>query len=171
MTYKVIDENKQAVDSSEYRSIAISLADCKAKETGKVFRVQEPTGEVTYTAGKRVYSNGVKWLEVKDWPSGNKRVVAIFKVESTNEGERVSRTTIDEFRRESKPKLTAYARKCAIVTGDDGKTYIAELQLDDCISIMQSNLKFKEEMIWWDSSPDRFAAVLALIEGLAPSNA
>jgi hypothetical protein len=77
--------------------------------------------------------------------------VATFTVEQGKKGERVKRVTINpKTNRPNKPKTTTYALKARIVTGDDGKTYIAELTQYGHISIIQSNLQYQEESIGTD---------------------
>ena len=44
------------------------------------------------------------------------------------------------------PKTLTYAKKVRIVDGDDGKTYIAELNVYGHISIMRGDMKFQEEV-------------------------
>ncbi len=106
------------------------------------------------------YSNPQRCAVIKDWPSGMEQVTAIFSVETSKKGERVSRITQSVSGRESKPKLTTYAKKAMIVTGDDERIYIAQLIFDNCVRIAQSNMKFDQETIWAKDS--RFAAILAL---------
>lgn len=108
------------------------------------------------------YSNPKRQLTVENWPGGMERVTAIFTVEALQhrQAERVSRITRSPSGKESRPKLTTYALKVAIVSGDDGKTYIAQLQSTGCISIMQGNLKFEQETIW--PKDERFERVFAL---------
>lgn len=169
MRYDIIDELGNKVDSSEFRSIAIDVAESLARKNAKVYRIQEPSGLVTYETktGVRIYSNPERYLLVPDWPSGNERVSAMFTVETSKKGQRVSRVTTDKYGRESKPKVTTFTKQVAIVTGDDNKTYIAELSPTGIISIVQSNLKFTDEIISRDGSPERYAAVLALIRQAA----
>jgi len=93
------------------------------------------------------YSNPRTSLTVNDWPYGRSRVKAVFEVESTNRGERVSRVTDNPKGGTNKPKKTTYSLKARIVTGDDDRTYIAELSQFGHVTIMQSNLQYQEESV------------------------
>lgn len=72
-----------------------------------------------------------KEAEVRDWPSGKRRVTALFRVEvSENWGERVSRITtkLDSVPESyGKPRRTAYHKKIRIVNGNDGRIYLLGL--------------------------------------------
>lgn len=49
--FKVLDSKGEIVADSEYRSIAMGLANLRAKENpGKVFSLQEPSEQITHTA-------------------------------------------------------------------------------------------------------------------------
>src|SRR6185437_4732438 len=87
------------------------------------------------------YNNPRMSAVIHDWPSGSKRVTARFEIEQTNRGERAVRTTTGE------PKKLTFAKMARIVDGSDGKTYIAEFTSYGFVSIMQSNMKFKQECI------------------------
>jgi hypothetical protein len=79
--------------------------------------------------------------QIENWPSGSRRVTAVFTIESGKKGERAVRVT------EGAAKKLTYATKARIVDGDDGRTYIAELSLYGHISIMQGNMKYQQETI------------------------
>jgi hypothetical protein len=88
------------------------------------------------------YTNPRMSATIENWPSGSKRVTAVFEIEQhPKRGERATRTTTGATK-----KLT-FARKVRIVDGSDGKTYIAELTMYGHISIMRSDMKFSHESI------------------------
>lgn len=108
------------------------------------------------------YSNPRKSATIENWPSGGKRVTAVFTVETKKNKQRVSRITIDELGRESKPKTTTYADQVVIVDGDDGKTYILEYtQMYGLISVMQGTMQYQHETL--GPRDERFETVKALI--------
>ena len=94
-----------------------------------------------------IYSNPKTELTVNDWPYGRNLVKAVFKIESTNRGERVSRVTDNPKGGPNKPKKTTYCLKARIVTGDDGRTYLAELSKYGHVTIMQSNMQYQKESV------------------------
>ena len=103
------------------------------------------------------YSNPRLDATIEDWPSGSKRVKAIFTVERVaGRGERAIRTTTGA------PKVRTYATKARIVDGDDGRTYVAELASYGFVTIMNGNLKFQHEVIY--KTDPRLAEVLALFD-------
>ena len=109
------------------------------------------------------YSNPVKHLEVTDWPYGKFRTHATFMVESAKKGERVSRITVNpKTGRDNKPKKTTFSKLARIVTGEDNRTYIAELSIYNHITIRESNLQYEHEVIH-DNDP-RFADLIKLFE-------
>ncbi len=74
------------------------------------------------------YSNPRRLAKYDDWPIGGKnRGQCKFEVEVNARGERVLKSTTNKHGSWCKPKATTYAKKCAIVDGDDGKTYILQL--------------------------------------------
>lgn len=86
------------------------------------------------------YSNPRTQATIENWPSGSKRVTAVFTIESDpKRGERAVRVTTGA------PKKLTFAVKMRIVDGDDGRTYIAALTSYGHITIHQSNMKFNEE--------------------------
>ena len=87
------------------------------------------------------YSNPRMKAVIQDWPSGSKRVTAIFEIEQSKRGERGVRTT------DGAPKKLTFATKARIVDGSDGRTYIAELTLYGHISIMKGDMKYQHETI------------------------
>ena len=99
------------------------------------------------------YSNPRCHAVVEDWPSGGKRVQAIFRVEATKHGERAIRQTTGA------PKKLTYARKVRIVDGDDGRIYIAHLGDYRHIAIMTGTL-FSHDTVY-ETDP-RYLGILAL---------
>jgi hypothetical protein len=92
---------------------------------------------------------------IENWPSGSKRVTAIFSIEQhPTRGERGVRTTTGA------PKKLIYARKARIVDGDDGRIYIAELTAYGHVTIMCGDMKFHKES-FFERDPG-YAAALAL---------
>lgn len=101
------------------------------------------------------YSNPRTSATIEDWPSGSKRVTAIFTIEQhPKRGERATRQTTGAVK-----KLT-YALKARIVDGSDGRTYIAELTMYGHISIMNGDMKFSKESI--HPRDERYPAIRAL---------
>ena len=94
------------------------------------------------------YSNPRKSVTINDWPySHNKRTTATFTVEEGKGKERAVRVTVNpKTGRINAPKKTTFARKVLFVDGDDGKLYVMN-QVGWGISIMQSNMKYSEEII------------------------
>ena len=91
----------------------------------------------------KTYSNPRLEAVISDWPSGSRRVEARFAIEArAGKGERATRTTTGA------PKVTTFALKTRIVTGDDGRTYIANLTMFGHISIMRGDMQFSEEAIF-----------------------
>lgn len=111
------------------------------------------------------YSNPRMHAEIGNWPmGGTRRGVAIFNVESkAGKGERAVRVTRrDGETRVTSPKALTYARKVRIVDGDDGKTYVLNLTEFGFISVMQSNMQFGQEQVFYDNP--RYAEIRALFE-------
>jgi hypothetical protein len=99
---------------------------------------------------------------IPDWPSGSKRVTAMFHIEQdAKRGERAVRITSGAAK-----KLT-FAKLARIVDGDDGRTYIAEFTIYGHISIMRGDMKFQHEAIF--PHDPRYAEVLELfaLDGVA----
>lgn len=117
-----------------------------------------------------VYTNPRMLAVIPDWPSGQHRVTAMFEIEvDPKRGERGTRRTTDpRTNRTSKPKLLTYAVKARIVDGDDGKTYIAELDRMH-ITIMQSNMQYREESIFMDD-PRYLQYRVALFDAVTTHN-
>jgi len=97
------------------------------------------------------YSNPQTELTVTDWPYGKQRVTAFFKVESGKRGERVTRIIQNPKGGWNKPKKLIYSVKQRIVTGDDGRTYIAKLSIYGNISFMQSDMMYQAESVFSDN--------------------
>ncbi len=88
----------------------------------------------------KIYSNPRREATIENWPSGWRRVVARFCIETGKPGERVCRVTT------GKPKKSTYSDQCAIVDGDDGRTYTLHYgELYGHVNVMQGNMKFSEE--------------------------
>lgn len=89
----------------------------------------------------KTYSDPRMRAEIPGWPIGrDQRATAVFVVEQhPKRGERVARVIV------GKPLKTSYARKARIVTGDDGRTYIAELTEFGSISIMRGDMKYSHD--------------------------
>jgi hypothetical protein len=110
------------------------------------------------------YSNPRLEAVIADWPSGQHRTTATFRIEShPTRGERGTRTTVDpRSGQPSAPKALTYARKARIVDGDDGRTYIAELTLYGHVSVMRGDMKIQHESIF-ENDP-RYPVVRALFD-------
>lgn len=94
------------------------------------------------------YSNPQTELTVTDWPYGKQRTTATFSIETVKGKQRAVRTTVNpKTGRVNKPHKTTYSKLVRIVTGDDNKTYIAELTQFLAVKIMQSNMKYQHEYI------------------------
>lgn len=103
----------------------------------------------------RSYSDPRMMDDIPDWPNGRHRVTAKFFIEQhPTRGERAIRETTGA------PKKLTYARKARIVTGDDGRTYIAELTAYGHIAIMRGDMKYSHEAVF-ETDP-RYPALLAL---------
>lgn len=101
------------------------------------------------------YTNPRMTAAIENWPSGSKRVTALFTIEVVpGRGERGVRMTTGAAK-----KLT-YARKARIVDGDDGRTYIAELSCYGHVNIMRGDMKYQHESI--HERDPRHAEALAL---------
>ena len=109
----------------------------------------------------KVYSNPTRELTIPDWPHGRRRVEARFWIESNSRGERVCRQTTGN------PKKSTYASRCAIVTGDDGRTYFLADHMPQYahISVMSGNMKHGEESRF--ERDTGFAALVALLDAVA----
>ena len=94
------------------------------------------------------YSNPQQHLVVNDWPYGAVRTVATFTIEKTRRGERCTRVTVNpKSGQPNKPKSTVYGKSCRIVTGEDGRTYVAALSQFGFIYITKSDLHYTQETI------------------------
>jgi hypothetical protein len=101
------------------------------------------------------YSNPRMDAAIADWPSGSKRVTALFHIEQdAKRGERATRITSGAAK-----KLT-YAKLARIVDGSDGRTYIAEYTMYGHITIMKGDMKFTHETLF--PRDERYAAALEL---------
>lgn len=91
------------------------------------------------------YSDPRVAVTIDDWPFGRKkRGVASFYVEcDPRRGERAVRVT------NGKPKKLTYAARVRIVTGDDGRTYLAELSSSAThVAIMRGDMRYQHETIF-----------------------
>jgi hypothetical protein len=115
------------------------------------------------------YSNPRMEAVITGWPyNRTERTTATFRVEIASPcRERGTRFTIDpKTGKPSAVKALTYASKVRIVDGDDGKTYIAELNAGYLmISIMQSNMKFQQESI--SSTDPRYSELMKLFSASA----
>lgn len=101
------------------------------------------------------YSNPRMDAAIPDWPSGSKRVTAMFHIEQDpKRGERAVRITSGAAK-----KLT-YAKLARIVDGSDGRTYIAEFTMYGHITILRGDMKFSHESI--HPGDPRYAMALEL---------
>lgn len=85
---------------------------------------------------------------IENWPSGSRRVTAVFEVvQRPKMGERVSRTTT------GKPKFTTYYKRIRIADGDDGKTYLLAHSEYNQIYVLSSDMKYSV-VCYHDSDPE-----------------
>ena len=111
------------------------------------------------------FSNPRLRAEFPEWSlGGSKRGLCVFQVETTGKGSRVTKTTT------GKPKKFTYARKCCIVDGSDGKTYILELShYNEAVSIHSHDHMtpgpevMKEHYFTKDREPETFQTLNDLI--------
>jgi len=99
------------------------------------------------------YSNPRKEVVVKDWPySRQLKTTCHFYIEDGKGKQRACRTTVNpKTGKTNAPKKLTYARKVLFVDGDDGKTYILQA-VGWGIKVMQSNMRYQEEVISEDDS-------------------
>lgn len=93
------------------------------------------------------YSNPRCSATIENWPSGQHRVTAQFRVEGNARGERAVRWTEYNGVPSGHKNLT-YAKMARIVDGSDGRTYIAELTEYGHITIMRGDMKFSHESVF-----------------------
>ena len=86
------------------------------------------------------YSNPRLSTAIENWPSGSKRVMARFYIETSWRGERAVRVTT------GKPVMLTFAKRMRIVDGDDGRTYIARDHGHGMVSIFRGDMKFQQEI-------------------------
>jgi len=112
--------------------------------------------------GQITYSNPRMEAFFEDWPWGSKlKTKARFIVEANKRGERVARELIDPRNgRRCKAHYTTYARRCRIVDGSDGHTYIVQALDPYGFHVFQWNLQFTQEYIRENDS--RYGALVAL---------
>jgi hypothetical protein len=90
-----------------------------------------------------IYSNPRMSATIEGWPSGGKRVTAVFEIEThPTRGQRCIRTTTGAR------KLLTFAVKARVVDGDDGRTYIATLTSFGHITIHKGDMKFYHESVF-----------------------
>jgi len=71
------------------------------------------------------YTNPRLHVEYTDWPiGGSNRGKCVFWVESKKGQCRIGRKTTNKHGEWCKPKYTIYGGPCAIVDGNDGRTYL-----------------------------------------------
>lgn len=88
----------------------------------------------------KTYSSPRREATVENWAHGRRRVTARFYIETGKRGERVCRVTT------GKPKKSTYSEQCAIVDGDDGRTYTLHYgRLYGFVGVMRGNMKHQEE--------------------------
>ena len=81
-------------------------------------------------------------LMIDNWPIGRTgRCKVKFHVETGKRGERVVRQTSRRDGTYAKPKKLTYSRRQAIVTGDDGRTYIL-CESFRSITVFQGDMKY-----------------------------
>lgn len=112
-----------------------------------------------------IYSNPRMEAVIHDWPHGNHKTVATFRVETDlKRGQRATRFTINpKTGKANAPKLLTYARRVRIVDGDDGKTYIIQLTDYGHISVMHGDMKYQAEDAIFSDNP-RYAEIRAMFE-------
>ncbi len=113
------------------------------------------------------FTNPVKNLLIEDYPiGGSHRGKCKFEVEHhPKKGSRAIRTTTNKHGIWCNPKLDTYHQDVAIVTGDDGKTYILTLNQGDYIQIERHDFKYEQDgAVFLGTDPERFAELLTLIK-------
>jgi len=109
------------------------------------------------------YISATRALTIDDYPLGfQKRGTAVYSVTKSRNGkqERVERTTFDGVKI-SKPKTTTYGLQCAILTCENGLTYVATWYDIGMISILKSNMQHTEETVW--NREERYTTILDMI--------
>jgi hypothetical protein len=117
------------------------------------------------------YSDPRLLARIEDWPSGLHSVTADFSIEvDPKRGERAVRVTwvppagranwVPPAGRANAAKKLTFARKMRIVTGNDGRTYIAALTDYGHITIHRGDMKFHHESVF-ERDP-RYAELKAL---------
>jgi len=105
------------------------------------------------------YSNPRMSATIENWPSGSRKVTAVFAIEKhPKKGERATRQTTGAVK-----KLT-YSTKARIVDGSDGRTYIAALSSTyRIITIMNGDMKYHHESFHHDDPryPDLLLALFS----------
>jgi hypothetical protein len=109
---------------------------------------------------KLSYSNPRMSAVIENWPlGGSKRGVCTFRVEVVaKKGERATRQTTGAIKKKT------FARKVRIVGGSDGRIYILELSMSDCISVCSSDMQHDVETIWPRDDAERYSTIRALFE-------
>ena len=110
------------------------------------------------------FTNPTQRLEIADYPlGGSKRGRCVFEIErSPKHGYRCVRTTTEPTGKVNKPKLLTYGGKAAIVTGEDGKTYILQHTAYGFISIHRWDFMGADPSAVFPKDED-YAALSALI--------
>lgn len=101
------------------------------------------------------YSNPRMSATIENWPSGKKRVTAVFQVEQhPKQGERAVRTTTGA------PKKLTYAYKVRLVDGSDGRIYIISyVSMYEFIQVTDGTLHTYETI--WPKDP-QYSEVMVL---------
>lgn len=106
------------------------------------------------------YSNPRTSATIHNWPCGQHRVTAEFRIEGSSRGERGVRWTVEPSGESCGHKTLTYAKMARIVDGSDGRTYIAELTAYGHISIMRGDMKYSQESIF--PNDPRYHAIFEL---------
>lgn len=112
------------------------------------------------------FSNPRTFAEFENWPIGRDvRGRCKFEVESDSKrGYRVAKTTTNQHGIWCKPKKDTYAGMTAIVTGDDGRTYILKEVRNDCVYVLDHNFKHAGDIVWRSTNAARFNELTNMIE-------
>ena len=109
------------------------------------------------------FSNPRREAMIDDWPIGRQRCRCWFQVERTNRGERVARRTENKTRTGwNQPKRTTYGDRCAIVDGDDGRTWLLSYR-NGAVCVWISDMQHTLCHVYADDP--LFAGLMALIGG------
>ncbi len=106
------------------------------------------------------YRNARKLAYYADWPlGGKKRGACNFFVElDPKRGERVGKQTT------GKPHYTTYSKRCAIIEGDDGRTYILKEIGEYAAFRVSRHDGIDHEYVHQGTAPERYAELMALMD-------